>query len=164
MLSYRYYLPVILQDGVTLSPSPPPPQDSLPWAVYKLGDYKGASLYRQCLRSVYTHNAEWSGVNSFTENWRIVYLGICWIFASSFVANIWLTNMSLWMLCHVLWDVIFATFTNQHTNWKIPYMRGEAVVMLLHNRMPLCLETKWSCSNLMKRLGQIRIWRYSHTG
>ena len=41
MLGYRYYLPVTLQDGVTLSPSPLPPQDSLPWVVYKLGDYKG---------------------------------------------------------------------------------------------------------------------------
>ena len=49
MLGYRYYLPVTLQDGVTLSPSPPPPQDSLPWAVYKLGDYKGASLYESHL-------------------------------------------------------------------------------------------------------------------
>ena len=58
MLGYRYYLPVSLQDGVTLSPSAPPPQGSLPWVVYKLGDYKGASLYRQCLRSVCTHNAE----------------------------------------------------------------------------------------------------------
>ena len=64
MLGYRYYLLVTQQDGVTLSPSPPPPQDSLPWVVYKLGDYKGASLYRQRslygphLRSVCTHNAE----------------------------------------------------------------------------------------------------------
>ena len=59
MLGYRYYFPVTpLQDGVTLSPSPPPPQDSLPWVVYKLGDYKGASLYGPHLVYAYTMQNE----------------------------------------------------------------------------------------------------------